>query len=48
MKKTGAEILVDDLIKEKVDILFGYPGGVVIPIFDALYGIKNHQTTGCD
>jgi len=34
---TGAEILIKSLIKEKVDILFGYPGGSVLPIFDALY-----------
>lgn len=40
MKKTGAEILVDALIQEKVDVLFGYPGGVVIPIFDVLYDAK--------
>ncbi|MBD3242734.1 MAG: biosynthetic-type acetolactate synthase large subunit, partial [Chitinivibrionales bacterium] len=37
MKKTGAQILVDALIQEKVDVVFGYPGGVVIPIFDVLY-----------
>ena len=37
MKKTGAQILVDSLIAEKVDVIFGYPGGVVIPIFDVLY-----------
>jgi len=37
MKKTGAEIFVDSLIKEKVDIMFGYPGGAVLPIFDKLY-----------
>ena len=33
---TGAEVLVDSLKKEGVDIMFGYPGGVVIPIFDVL------------
>ena len=33
---TGAEILLDAFRREGVDILFGYPGGVVIPIFDAL------------
>ncbi|MDD5069856.1 MAG: biosynthetic-type acetolactate synthase large subunit, partial [Candidatus Omnitrophica bacterium] len=33
----GAQILVESLIKEGVDILFGYPGGSVIPIFDCLY-----------
>ena len=34
---TGAEILIDTLKQEGVDIIFGYPGGVVIPIFDELY-----------
>jgi acetolactate synthase-1/2/3 large subunit len=38
---TGAEILIDALKKEGVDILFGYPGGVVIPIFDVLYRTKD-------
>ncbi len=37
---TGAEVLVDSLKKEGVDIMFGYPGGVVIPIFDVLYRTK--------
>jgi acetolactate synthase-1/2/3 large subunit len=40
LKKSGAEIIVDALINEKVDVLFGYPGGVVIPIFDVLYDEK--------
>jgi len=40
LKKTGAEILVDALIREKVDYIFGYPGGQAIPIFDALYDAK--------
>ncbi|MHC4693493.1 MAG: thiamine pyrophosphate-binding protein, partial [Planctomycetota bacterium] len=35
--KTGAEIIVDTLIKEGVDTMFGYPGGVVLPLFDRLY-----------
>jgi acetolactate synthase I/II/III large subunit len=34
---TGAEIVVQSLIKEGVEILFGYPGGAVIPVYDALY-----------
>jgi acetolactate synthase-1/2/3 large subunit len=33
---TGAEILVDALRKEGVNLMFGYPGGMVIPIFDVL------------
>jgi len=37
MKKTGAEILIDELIRQGVDIIFGYPGGYVINIYDELY-----------
>lgn len=37
MKKTGAEIIVECLKREGVEIMFGYPGGVVIPIFHHLY-----------
>ncbi len=37
---TGAEILIDALKKEGVDVMFGYPGGVVIPIFDVLFREK--------
>ncbi len=33
----GAEILLKCLIKEGVDTIFGYPGGSVLPIYDALY-----------
>jgi acetolactate synthase-1/2/3 large subunit len=40
VKKKGAEILVDALVNEGVDILFGFPGGQAIPIFDALYDEK--------
>ncbi len=34
---TGSRILVESLVKEKVDVLFGIPGGVVIPVYDALF-----------
>ncbi|MDO9548552.1 MAG: biosynthetic-type acetolactate synthase large subunit [Candidatus Marinimicrobia bacterium] len=37
----GAEILIDGLKREGVDTIFGYPGGVVIPIFDVLYSTKD-------
>ncbi len=36
----GAEILVEALKKEKVNYLFGIPGGQIIPFFDALYHQK--------
>ncbi|MRG87277.1 acetolactate synthase large subunit [Salinibacillus xinjiangensis] len=35
--KTGADLLVQSLIDEGVDTIFGYPGGAVLPIYDALY-----------
>jgi len=37
MKLSGAKIVIESLIKEGVDIIFGYPGGTVLPIFDVLY-----------
>jgi acetolactate synthase-1/2/3 large subunit len=36
MKKTGAEILWESIIREGVDVMFGIPGGAVIPAFDAM------------
>jgi len=37
MKVTGAEILMKSLLQEKVEVIFGYPGGANMPIYDALY-----------
>lgn len=34
---TGADLLVKTLIDAEVDVIFGYPGGAVLPIYDALY-----------
>ncbi len=34
---TGAEIVVRSLIDQGVEVLFGYPGGAVLPIYDALF-----------
>jgi glyoxylate carboligase len=33
----GAQILIESLKREGVQIMFGYPGGAVLPIFDQLY-----------
>jgi acetolactate synthase-1/2/3 large subunit len=38
MTMTGAQAIVEALHREKVTTIFGIPGGVVIPLFDALYG----------
>jgi len=37
VSRSGAQQLIQALKAEKVDILFGFPGGVVIPVFDALH-----------
>ena len=34
---TGAEILLKSLVEEGVEVIFGYPGGAVLPIYDALF-----------
>lgn len=34
---SGAKILIETMIKEGVDTIFGYPGGAIMPTFDALY-----------
>jgi acetolactate synthase-1/2/3 large subunit len=37
---TGSEALLEALIVEGVDTIFGYPGGAIMPIYDALYDYK--------
>jgi acetolactate synthase I/II/III large subunit len=36
-EKSGADILIETLIEQGVDTIFGYPGGAVLPIYDALF-----------
>jgi acetolactate synthase-1/2/3 large subunit len=38
---TGSEALLEALLHEGVDTIFGYPGGQAIPIYDSLYDYKN-------
>ncbi len=51
--KTGAQIIVDTLLEQGVDTMFGYTGGVVLPLFDRLYDapinfvIPRHEQGGC-
>ena len=40
MKLSGARILLECLKREGVDIVFGLPGGAVLPIYDALYDFE--------
>ena len=37
MQLTGAEIVVECLIEQGVDTVFGYPGGAILNVYDALY-----------
>lgn len=41
MKMTGAQILVECLKEQGVDTIFGFPGGAVLNIYDALYKAKD-------
>ncbi len=36
MKLTGAQVLCESLVKEGVEVIFGFPGGSVIPLYDTL------------
>ena len=38
---TGAEILMRALVDEGVTTLFGYPGGAIMPVYDALYDYRD-------
>ncbi len=38
---TGAEILMRSLVDEGVETLFGYPGGAIMPVYDALYDYRD-------
>lgn len=45
---TGSEAILKCLIHENVDTIFGYPGGAIMPVYDALYGYQdqlNHILT---
>ena len=37
MKRSGAEIVIESLCRNRVRTVFGYPGGAVLPIYDELY-----------
>jgi len=38
---TGSLAVIDALLSEHVDTIFGYPGGAIMPIYDALYDFKD-------
>ena len=52
-RKPGSQVIVDTLVEQGVDVMFGYLGGVVLPLFDKLYDspirfvIPRHEQGGC-
>ncbi|MGB4108076.1 MAG: acetolactate synthase 3 large subunit [Alphaproteobacteria bacterium] len=40
-KMTGAEMVIEALIEQGVEVIFGYPGGAVLPIYDELFKNKD-------
>lgn len=41
MKMTGAQAVVQCLLEQGVSTVFGYPGGMILPLYDALYDVKD-------
>lgn len=41
MKITGAQAVLKSLIHEGVNVLFGYPGGTVLPIYDSMFEVQD-------
>ncbi|MBN2388097.1 MAG: biosynthetic-type acetolactate synthase large subunit [Anaerolineales bacterium] len=46
MKRTGAQIVWECLQREGVDVVFGYPGGANLPIYDAMRDFSIHHVLG--
>lgn len=44
LKITGSEVLLQSLVAEGADLIFGYPGGAIMPVYDALYGYADKLT----
>ena len=40
-KRTGAQAVMESLLQENVKVIFGYPGGAIMPIYDALYDYRD-------
>ena len=41
MQLTGAQIIMECLLEQDVDTVFGYPGGTILNVYDALYGYED-------
>jgi acetolactate synthase I/II/III large subunit len=38
LDRNGARVLIDTLVELGVEVIFGYPGGAILPVYDALHG----------
>jgi acetolactate synthase-1/2/3 large subunit len=43
MKMTGAKIVIESMIKEDVEVVFGYPGGAIMNVYDEIYKQNSFQ-----
>jgi acetolactate synthase I/II/III large subunit len=43
MKRTGAQIILESMIHEGVEVVFGYPGGANLPLYDAMLDYPIHH-----
>ena len=41
---SGAQAIMQSLVEQGVDTIFGYPGGAIMPTYDALYDYQDHLT----
>ena len=43
MQLSGAEILWECLVREGVEVVFGFPGGAIMPVYDAMLNYPVHH-----
>ena len=41
-KISGAEAVIHCLLNEGVDLVWGYPGGAIMPVYDEFYKFQHH------
>ena len=44
LRISGAEAVIHCLLEEGVDLIFGYPGGAIMPVYDELYKFQDKLT----
>ncbi len=40
VKMTGSQAVMESFVREGIDLIFGYPGGAIMPVYDALYSYR--------